>query len=448
MVGSAAMNAGVGFLESSMSRQMGLEHQGRSFGDWKSIMLPKSYSLSSKKGTAKKWIERAGYPSGAMLRGDAMKHGARFGFNANEMIQSTMSMLPLAGGGKAGRKELSDFVSGTMMPYGSSAGLGTGTGPIQDLTAAMRSGGRSFDDVESVLGGAVARSGAGNARQGISILTAIKGAIDTLVQITGSATKSQIRGAASLHGGLTSLGKFSPEVIPGLSKMLHSAGISPGGGAPGQVAMLQTMGFGAADLDRQVELARQMGMENPERFGVKRNYLEAKLAQQSQDPKQSAESLLLASRKLAGNSGLGQAEVLTNLVSGLGLPTARKLVSSEPGSQRNALLTQVGKIHRDGVDATYGKLMPTKEIKKNTKLIEEFNKMVNLSLSINNNDLAGIARSLTKIKIALVGPVSTLLLSLPKQITSIFDSVVKGVNALGGSVKSKADTPKTKAPPK
>ena len=209
-----------------------------------------------------------------------MQRATRFGFNAEEVIQNVVPMLPLARGGRKGKQELENFVAGTMLPYSTSMGVSPGV--LGDLTGAMRGGGRSFKDVREVISRVQATAGFNNPRETLGLLAAIKSSISILVQMQGKAGQKQILGGARLYQGIRKSLGYEPDVAAALVSKIHQSGLRPGGGEAGEIAMLQTMGFGMPNLGSQVDLARRMGIKNPERFGVRRNFLEARLAKSRQ----------------------------------------------------------------------------------------------------------------------------------------------------------------------
>lgn len=441
---TAGLQGGMGFIEGAMGQQLGLEKAGRGYLGW-TRMLPKSEQPYA---TAQDAFNRAEKGVGHNLS-QAMSRGARFGFNAQEQIEATMSMLPFAGAGKEGRKAMERFVPGVLQPFATGAGLGVGEGPLQQVTAAMRAGGRSLQDVEDIFGAGVKTLGQGNARQSLSLLDSIKGSIGQLVNITGKATQEQIEGTIALHRGLSKTTDFAPEVLPGIIKQLQGAAMQPGGGEAGMVAMLQTMGFGMPDLRRQQALAASMGIKNPERYGVARNYLDAQLAMEDLggNPARAGEMALLTARKLGGGVPQYEAKVLQQLAPGMGFRKALNIVQAGAGG---GLLKELGEkvLKLDKGAAGLEGLPETATLKKQLKLINEQTRMVNMQLGLDRDKLVDIAKAVTKVKIALVGLSSDIILKLPEQIGAAFDAIAKGIETIkgaggGGGRRLKVFSPRT-----
>ena len=415
-----AVSGGVGFLEGSMSRRMGLEQAGRSYLGFER-MLPKSRKL------------------GQFGPGIDAKFGARagkYGFNAEDLIQTTLPMLPMADRGKEGRKRLETFVGQQMLPFSTGVGLGTGVGALQSFSGAARAAGADFGGITDVFERTRTAGGQGNARESLGVLGSIRQALGTLINIQGTSnakdTQRFMRGAGAAYFGIKSQTGYTPEAAAPLVNQLFQAGLSPGGGEAGQVAMLQTMGFGMPDLAGQSALAGRMGMGSG-RFGKRRNYLEAKLAMQSQTAEETIDSLLLTSRRIGGEDQKSQAQVLSQLVPGLSFKKAHDLVGGD-----TTLSEEVAKAFKEGKEIEGA---PTGGYRDQVQLIEEYNRMVNLSLSIEKKRLKLIAKAMTDLKVLLLGPLTEALTGIPKVLeksATALETIKKTVGDLFGDAGTKS----------
>ena len=420
-VSSAGLTSGIGFLEKSTQRHTELERAGMGFGGWQQN-LPKKLGMDAD------WLTRARGGSTAGLN-KTMATGARFGFNVEEQLQTAFPLLPLAGPRDRGRQRLQKFVSKTLLPATTSAGVGVDAGTLSDFTGTVREAGQGFGTATRMIRGARAAFGAGNARETVGLLSAIKSSLGILINVTGRATKGQVEGAAQLHQGIRRHTGYEPGVSASLAAQLHQAGISPGGGEAGQVAMLQTMGFGMPNLGYQQNLAKQMGMKKTDRFGKKRGYLQAMLAMKKQSGSQATQSLLLTARRIAGEDPLHQAQVLTQLVPGLQLPKALDLTRGKGGK---TLARRVGEAFTRGKDFTKeGKEdAPTQRYQASIPLIKEHMKLVHLSLSADKEKLATITKAMTELKVSVLEPTTKLLLALPKVVEESIVVIDNSINAL------------------
>ena len=432
--GSAALSAGMGFVQQGISRRTALESMGRELGGgWLTPgnILPKPAGFAE--------MQAAGWKP--PLPGAAAE-ASKFGYNVEDVFRGAAGLRFTAPTGRgSAREEMANLYGKTLVPYGSGANFGVGPGALAQIPQMLAPGGLGgAGPTGAVLAGAQqAYGGMGDESRGremIGLLSAMSGTLSAIYAIEGKYQPEQVASIQKLYNALQKGPGFTPEAAAGITAQLTQAARAPGGGVAGEIAYLQTLGFGNPNMEGLKRQAKQMGLSKKAiEFLKPRGYLEAQEAKERMDPFVGSELLRLTASNFGEEGGRGYAYALSQLMR---QPFAKTLDIAKLGTPGGTTFGGGG----SGPKAATGKFA------EDIKLVQATNVMIHASLSQNTKALTQVVAALTEVKTGMAGIVKDVLTELPGKMGTIVKDLKKGLTDLGvlsGTTKDTMDHIETKS---
>jgi hypothetical protein len=249
----------------------------------------------------------------------------------------------------------------------------------------------------------------------IGLLSAMSGTLSAIYAIEGKYQPEQVASIQKLYNALQQGPGFTTQAAAGITAQLTQAARAPGGGVAGEIAYLQTLGFGNPNMEGLKRQAKQMGLsEKAIEFLKPRGYLEAQEAMQRMDPFVGSELLQLTASRFGDKGGRGYAYALSQLMR---QPFAKTLDIAKLGTP-------------GGTNFGGGGGMPkgaTGEFAGGIKLVQATNVMIHASLSQNTKALTQVVQALTEVKAGMAGIVQDVITKLPGKMKEIVTQLTAGL---------------------
>ena len=259
--------------------------------------------------------------------------GEKYGYSRGQSMALMGAIQGTAGGTNQQQTYLGKLaMTASLRGDQRSGGFRVDPGDVLGLAGTIRAGGHQAGDMTGRILGTMADKGFrghGNTpRVTNEYLSGIQSLLATQVGSRGrlsggdEAKAFGLMDALSRPKNMSGAGLFDPAVGKGVAQGLLGGIRSPGGGAAGQIAVLQAMGFGNPNMDALNSASKSIG--GPGGF-ERTDYVSALMMQE--EPLKHVDRLLAQTKVIAGDNPRHQAMVL-NQMTGIGIGKAYDVMTN------------------------------------------------------------------------------------------------------------------------